>query len=103
MMILTAESPRQPAPVRKACALTAHVSSAACGVFRSLADSTFRRSLREYRRVKPSVLLVECPDRPGLVHAITGVLFRRGMNVVGNQEFVDRSTGRFFMRTEFDG
>ena len=53
--------------------------------------------------MKPSVLLVECSDRPGLVHAITGVLFRRGANVVGNHEFVDRSAARFFMRTEFDG
>lgn len=49
------------------------------------------------------VLLVECADRPGLVHGITGTLFRAGVNVVGNQEFVDRDRGRFFMRTEFDG
>ena len=49
------------------------------------------------------VLLVECADRSGLVHGITGVLFRRGLNVVGNQEFVDRESARFFMRTEFDG
>jgi formyltetrahydrofolate deformylase len=49
------------------------------------------------------LLLVECPDRPGLVHAITGVLLRHGVNVVGNQEFVDRDSNRFFMRTEFDG
>lgn len=49
------------------------------------------------------VLLVECADRQGLVHGITGILFRRGLNVVGNQEFVDRETARFYMRTEFDG
>lgn len=49
------------------------------------------------------VLLVECEDRPGLVHGITGVLFRRGLNIVGNQEFVDAGTARFYMRTEFDG
>lgn len=49
------------------------------------------------------VLLVECADRAGLVHAITGVLFHAGVNVVGNQEFVDRTAARFFMRTEFDG
>ncbi|MBK9140491.1 MAG: formyltetrahydrofolate deformylase [Verrucomicrobia bacterium] len=49
------------------------------------------------------VLSVECGDRPGLVHGITGVLFRHGVNVVGNHEFVDRAEGRFFMRTEFDG
>ncbi len=49
------------------------------------------------------VLLVECADRPGLVHGITGVLFRRGLNIVGNQEFVDGETARFYMRTECDG
>jgi formyltetrahydrofolate deformylase len=49
------------------------------------------------------ILLVECEDRPGLVHGITGVLFRHGANVTGNQEFVDRPTARFFMRTEFEG
>ena len=49
------------------------------------------------------VLLVECDDRRGLVHAITGVLLQHGVNVVGNQEFVERGMARFFMRTEFDG
>jgi formyltetrahydrofolate deformylase len=48
------------------------------------------------------VLLVECADRPGLVHGIAGALLARGANVVGNQEFVDRAAGRFFMRTEFE-
>lgn len=52
---------------------------------------------------KSQTLLVECTDRPGLVHAITGVLFRHGVNVIGNQEFVDSRAGRFFMRTEFEG
>ncbi|MEO8075509.1 MAG: formyltetrahydrofolate deformylase [Acidobacteriota bacterium] len=49
------------------------------------------------------ILLVESADCPGLVHAITGVLFRRGLNVVRNAEYVDRTLSRFFMRTEFDG
>ena len=49
------------------------------------------------------VLLVECADRRGLVHAITGVLLNHGVNVVGNQEFVERPSAQFFMRTEFDG
>jgi formyltetrahydrofolate deformylase len=51
----------------------------------------------------PKTLLVECPDRPGLVHHITGVLFRHGCNVTSNHEFVDGAAGRFFMRTEFTG
>ena len=49
------------------------------------------------------VLLVECADQRGLVHAITGALLQHGLNVVGNQEFVERAASRFFMRTEFDG
>jgi formyltetrahydrofolate deformylase len=49
------------------------------------------------------LLLVECPDQRGLVHRITGVLFRHGCNVTSNHEFVDEESGRFFMRTEFSG
>lgn len=49
------------------------------------------------------VLLVDCRDRPGLVHAITGVLFRAGANVTSNHEFVDAETRRFFMRTACRG
>lgn len=49
------------------------------------------------------ILLVECDDRPGLVHGITGVLFSCGCNVLVNSEFVDREHSRFFMRTEFIG
>ena len=53
--------------------------------------------------METQVLLVECDDRRGLVHAITGVLLAHSVNVVSNQEFVDRGSGKFFMRTEFDG
>jgi formyltetrahydrofolate deformylase len=49
------------------------------------------------------VLLVSCADQRGLVHAITGVLWRAGVNIVSNQEFVDSESHRFFMRTEFEG
>ncbi len=48
-------------------------------------------------------LIVESADRPGLVHEITGVLFRAGVNVVQNHEHVDEETRRFFMRTEYEG
>jgi len=47
------------------------------------------------------VLLVDCPDRHGLIHAITGVLLRHGANILANDEFVDREHERFFMRAEF--
>jgi len=48
-------------------------------------------------------LLIDCPDQKGLVHNITGVLFRQGVNVTGNQEFVEYEYNRFFMRTTFEG
>lgn len=49
------------------------------------------------------ILRIECADEKGLVHKITGVLYRHGCNVVHNGEFVDREGVRFFMRTEFSG
>jgi formyltetrahydrofolate deformylase len=49
------------------------------------------------------ILLIDCPDQTGLVYQITGVLYRRGYNIVSNNEFVDREAQHFFMRTEFAG
>lgn len=49
------------------------------------------------------ILLVQCPDAKGLVHQITGVLFRHGLNIIRNEEFVDAEHAQFFMRTEFVG
>ncbi len=48
-------------------------------------------------------LLIETRDRMGLVHAISGVLYDFGLNIEQNNEFVDKSHNRFFMRTEFSG
>jgi formyltetrahydrofolate deformylase len=45
------------------------------------------------------IILIECADQKGLIHAVTGVLFRHGLNIVHNSEFVDHGSGRFFMRT----
>jgi len=53
--------------------------------------------------VPTHILLIDCPDETGLVHRVTGVLYRHGCNIVGNSEFVDHSAGHFFMRTEFSG
>ncbi len=52
--------------------------------------------------MKRGVLTVSCPDRPGIVAAVSGVLAARGCNIVESQQFGDRGTGRFFMRTQFD-
>ena len=49
------------------------------------------------------ILRIDCPDEKGLVHKITGVLYHHELNVLRNDEFVDRTSGHFFMRTEFSG
>ena len=49
------------------------------------------------------LLLIDCPDRAGLVHEVTGVLYRHGFNIVHNHEFVEATTAHFFMRTAFSG
>jgi formyltetrahydrofolate deformylase len=49
------------------------------------------------------LLLIDCPDEQGLVYRITGELYRHGFNIISNHEFVDASTGHFFMRTAFAG
>ncbi|PYP76739.1 MAG: formyltetrahydrofolate deformylase [Gemmatimonadetes bacterium] len=49
------------------------------------------------------LLLIDCPDEVGLVHRITGVLFRAGFSVVSNHEYVDPMRRHFFMRTAFAG
>jgi formyltetrahydrofolate deformylase len=48
------------------------------------------------------VLTLTCPDRPGIVHAVTGALLEHGANVTEAQQFNDASTGLFFMRVQFD-
>lgn len=53
--------------------------------------------------VKQYVLLISCDDEKGLLHKITGALYRRGLNIVENGEYVDRDHGAFFMRTQFTG
>jgi formyltetrahydrofolate deformylase len=48
-------------------------------------------------------LLVTCPDRPGIVAAISRFLFEAGANIVhSDQHSTDPEGGRFFLRVEFD-
>ena len=49
------------------------------------------------------ILRIDCTDQKGIVYKVTGVLYKNGLNIVANGEFVDREAGRFFMRTEFSG
>lgn len=48
------------------------------------------------------VLTLSCPDRPGIVHAVSGFLFEQGGNIVEAAQFEDATTGLFFMRVAFE-
>ncbi|MFH9953437.1 formyltetrahydrofolate deformylase [Streptomyces roseolus] len=47
------------------------------------------------------VLTISCPDKQGIVHAVSSYLFITGCNIEDSQQFGDRDTGLFFMRVHF--
>ena len=48
------------------------------------------------------ILTLSCPDRVGIVHAVTGFLAEHQCNILDSQQFGDRDTGRFFMRVHLE-
>ena len=48
------------------------------------------------------ILTLSCPDRIGIVHAVTALLIERSGNILEAAQFNDHSTGQFFMRMKFD-
>ena len=46
------------------------------------------------------VITLACPDRPGIVHAITGALLAAGGNIIESQQYGSPETGTFFLRFE---
>jgi formyltetrahydrofolate deformylase len=49
------------------------------------------------------ILMVHCRDERGLIYKITSVINKFNLNIVSNDEFVERNLNQFFMRTEFSG
>ena len=48
------------------------------------------------------ILALSCPNRPGIVAAVSTHLFQAGCNILDAQQFDDTETDRFFMRVEFN-
>jgi formyltetrahydrofolate deformylase len=48
-----------------------------------------------------AVLLIDCPDRKGLVARVSGLLYERGANILHADQHIDRYLGTFFMRVEW--
>lgn len=49
------------------------------------------------------VLTFSCPDKTGLVHAVTSWLLEHGCNILDSDQFGDSHSGLFFMRVHFAG
>jgi formyltetrahydrofolate deformylase len=47
------------------------------------------------------ILTLSCPDRRGIVHAVSGFLLERGGNIEEAAQYNDPDTGLFFMRVQF--
>jgi formyltetrahydrofolate deformylase len=48
------------------------------------------------------VLTIICPDRPGIVFAVSSFLVHSSANILESQQFFDRAENRFFMRVLFE-
>ena len=53
------------------------------------------------RSPRDHILTLSCPDRPGIVHAVTGLLAKNDMNILDSQQFSDPTSEKFFMRVHF--
>ena len=47
------------------------------------------------------ILTLSCPDRKGLVHAVSGFVLEHGGNMEEIAQFSDLDSGMFFMRIDF--
>jgi formyltetrahydrofolate deformylase len=47
------------------------------------------------------ILTLSCPERPGIVHAVTAFLFGHGCDIVEHRQFDDPIRHALFLRTEF--
>ena len=47
------------------------------------------------------ILTLSCPDRPGVVYAVSSFLVQHNCTVISSQQYGDQDTGIFFMRVRF--
>ncbi|KAK5944793.1 hypothetical protein PMZ80_001993 [Knufia obscura] len=47
------------------------------------------------------ILTLSCPDKPGIIHAVTGLIAQHNLNILDLQQFSDPSSQKFFMRVHF--
>jgi formyltetrahydrofolate deformylase len=47
------------------------------------------------------VLTLSCPDKPGIVYAVSSFLVQHSANILASQQYGESPDGRFFMRVHF--
>ena len=47
------------------------------------------------------VLTLSCPDKPGIVYAVSSFLVQHSGNILASQQYGESADGRFFMRVHF--
>ncbi|SJN55176.1 formyltetrahydrofolate deformylase [Vibrio gazogenes] len=53
--------------------------------------------------MEKKTLLTHCTDKPGLIAKITNICYKHQLNIIHNNEYIDNTSGHFFMRTELEG
>lgn len=48
-------------------------------------------------------ILIQCNDEKGLVYKVSSIFYHRNLNILSNNEFVDRTHNKFFMRSVVSG
>ena len=80
--------------------LATHVPSSGAAVL------TMHGMQANITREREFILRLSCRDTKGIVHAVSGLLFQAGCNIIDSQQFGDLTgggaTGRFFMRVHFE-
>lgn len=72
------------------------------GAFTAFYHRLIFTALAAHPDTLPHILLIDGPDRPGLIYHVTGLMYRHGLNIIRNDEYVSPDK-QFFMRTEFEG
>ena len=62
---------------------------------------TYPLSLPPMPATDTATLLIHCPDRPGLVHDVTGFISSHQGNIIDLQQHIDPEQNAFFMRLEW--
>ena len=65
--------------------------------------SSFPTSTEDYstKMSNDHILTLSCPDKPGIIHAVTSIFAQNKLNILDLQQFSDRTSEKFFMRVHF--